>query len=516
MFLYNNWIIIILKMVYSIKNYFILFFCLVFFLQPLIVKSQSFKLKRDFRGAYVATVSNIDWPSEKNLSSEEQKRELINIFNKLKAAGINAVIFQIRTECDALYNSSIEPWSYWLTGNQGKAPEPFYDPLELAITEAHKRGMELHAWLNPYRAIKKNNSYPSAPNHITNLHPEWILQFGELKILNPGIPEVEKYILGVVKDVVERYDIDGIHFDDYFYPYTPIKNEDSVTFEIYKGNFTNIQDWRRNNINSLIADVYQLINSIKPKVKFGVSPFGIVENKYAGTKGFESYKVLYCDPLNWIDKKIIDYVSPQLYWEIGHRSTDYAKLLPWWTSVKNGRQLYIGHFSSRIADENYSGKKSELGDQLRINNSIRNVDGDIFFSAKSIVDNYSGLADSMKFFWYEFQALPPVMCWKDSVPPLEPIGLKSQKINEGIKLEWSKPDSAEDGEYPSYYLIYRFNENDKINLDDPSKILKLIPPEQTGFIDDQIFSRKSHVIYIVTSLDRLWNESRKYAITIIN
>jgi uncharacterized lipoprotein YddW (UPF0748 family) len=503
-------------MYYTKLNYLVIFSCFLFFIQSLVLKSQTFKLKREFRGAYIATVSNIDWPSDKNLSSEKQKTELIDILDKLKAAGINAVIFQIRTECDALYNSSIEPWSYWLTGKQGRAPEPFYDPLEFVITEAHKRAMELHAWLNPYRAVKNNNSYPLAGNHVTNQHPGWILKFGELKILNPGVPEVEKYILNIVKDVVERYDIDGIHFDDYFYPYTPVKNEDSLTFKIYQSNFTNIQDWRRNNINNLISDVYQLINSINPKVKFGVSPFGIIENKYAGTKGFESYKVLYCDPLYWIDKKIIDYISPQLYWEIGHKSTDYGKLLPWWSSVKDSRHLYIGHFSSRIADENYSGKKSELGDQLRMNYQIQNVNGDIFFSAKSIVNNYSGLADSMKFFWYEFPALLPEMNWKDSIPPLAPVNLKSEKIIDGIKLKWSEPDSARDGEYPRYYLIYCFKEDEDINLGDPTKIINLIPAVQTIYIDKRLYSGKRGNIYIVSSLDRLWNESRQFSITKID
>ena len=495
---------------------FIIFFSLIFLSQLVILQSQTLPPKREFHGAYIATVSNIDWPSEKNLPVEIQKKELINILDKLKDTGINAVLFQIRTECDALYNSAIEPWSYWLTGEQGKAPKPFYDPLKFVITEAHKRGMELHAWFNPYRAELKNNSYPLSEKHVTIQHSDWTLQFGELKILNPGIPEVEKYILSIVKDVIERYDIDGVHFDDYFYPYSPIKDEDSITFEIYKGNFTNIQDWRRNNINKLITDVYHLINSIKPKIKFGVSPFGIVENKYAGTKGFESYKVLYCDPLYWLNKKIVDYLSPQLYWEIGHKSTDYAKLLPWWASVKNGRHLYIGHYSTRISDENYSGKKSEIGDQLRMNKIIKNIDGDIFFSAKSIVKNYSGLADSMKYSWYKFPSLPPVMNWKDSIPPFAPTNLKSERTNEGIKLEWNKPDSAEDGEFPQYYLVYRFDESDEINLDDPMKILKLIPADQTDFIDTGSLDTESRIIYIVTSLDRLWNESTQYALIKIN
>ncbi|MDE3058211.1 MAG: family 10 glycosylhydrolase, partial [Bacteroidota bacterium] len=263
--------------------------------------------KREFRGVWIATVANIDWPLHKGEPPAVQQRELISILDNLKSSGINAVIFQVRPECDALYRSSIEPWSYWLTGEQGKPPEPVWDPLHFAIEQAHKRGMELHAWFNPYRAVRLasgKGSYPLAPNHVAVRHPDWILTFGALKLLNPGLPAVRTYVTNVILDVVRRYDVDGIHFDDYFYPYSPITNEDSLTFLRYSRGFTNLADWRRDNVNLLIKMIHDSISVIKPWVKFGISPFGIWRNKIAdggaGTNGFEAYDKLYCDALEWL------------------------------------------------------------------------------------------------------------------------------------------------------------------------------------------------------------------------
>jgi uncharacterized lipoprotein YddW (UPF0748 family) len=484
------------------------FFLIIYLGSPTYIQGHFIPSKRELRGAWIATVANIDWPSDKNLSVDDQKKELINILDKLKDAGINAVFFQVRTECDALYNSFVEPWSYWLTGEQGKSPKPFYDPLEFIISEAHKRCMELHAWFNPYRAVGKVDRYKLAENHISNKNPEWILQFGGMKMLNPGIPEVKNYILSVIEDVIKRYNVDGIHFDDYFYPYTPIKDEDSTTYKMYKGNFSDINEWRRNNINNLIADTYKLINSICPRIKFGVSPFGIIENKYAGTNGFESFKILYCDPLNWLGEKTVDYICPQLYWKIGHKSSDYAKLLSWWTEIENGRQLYIGHFSTKFMEENNPDSKMEIGDQLRLNNTTGKVEGDVYFSAKSIFKNYSGLADSMKLSWYKFPAVPPIMNWKDSIPPLPPKDLHNEIIGDSIKIAWQKPDTAEDGEYPFYFLIYRFNSNEEINLNDATKILSIIPGNKTEILFKRENNPGEGVAYVITSLDKLWNESK--------
>jgi uncharacterized lipoprotein YddW (UPF0748 family) len=480
------------------------------------IYSQSALTKRDLRGAWIATVANIDWPSDRNLPVEDQKKELINILDRLKESGINAVFFQVRTECDALYNSSIEPWSYWLTGQQGKKPDPYYDPLDFIITEAHNRCMELHAWFNPYRAVGKVDRFELASNHVSIKHPDWILQFGEMKMLNPGIPEVRNYILSVIEDVIKRYNLDGVHFDDYFYPYTPIKNEDSTTYELYKGNFSDINEWRRNNINSLITDTYKLISITNPKIKFGVSPFGIVENKYTGTSGFESYNVLYSDPIFWLNNKTIDYICPQLYWKIGHRSNDYRKLLPWWINIKNGRQLFIGHFSTKFMEESYTGSKLEMGNQLRLDKATGNVDGDVYFSAKSICNNFSGLSDSMRLFWYRYPAIPPAMCWKDSVKPLPPLNLQAEILGDSVRLSWQRPKIAEDGDYPSYYLLYRFAANEEIDLNNSANILTILPANKTEILTARGTEINIGQVYVVTSLDKSWNESTQYAYVRIN
>lgn len=467
--------------------------------------------KREMRGAWVASVANIDWPLDRNATPGQQIASLVDIMDKLKAAGINAVFFQIRTECDALYNSMYEPWSYWLTGKQGRAPFPFYDPLEFAISEAHSRGMELHAWFNPYRAEKKIGDYELSEGHAVKLHPDWILTFQDYKMLDPGNPEVKDYILNIVTDVLQRYDIDGIHFDDYFYPYTPMKNEDSLTFAKYKGTFTNIADWRRDNINSLMAGIYEKVKKINPKVKFGISPFGIVENKFAGTSGFNSYDILYCDPLTWIKNKSVDYINPQLYWEIGHAKADYAKLLPWWASVSDGCHLYIGQYSSAMAAPNYKGSKGELGNQLQLNRRTDNVQGEVFFSSKSITGNWSGFADTLKTNYYKYPALPPLMPWKDNTAPNAPEGLTVKGDSAGALLEWQTPLTAKDNEKVNYFIIYRFSPGQSVDINDPRNIIAMIPGGRRKYRDSFKPGKESTYTYVITSADRLHNESETQA-----
>ena len=471
--------------------------------------SQSFHSKREVRAAWVATVKNIDWPASNTDLPGEQISEMVAIFDSLKAAGINTIYFQIRTECDALYKSSYEPWSYWLTGKQGKAPEPFYDPLAFAISEAHKRGMELHAWFNPYRAVRKLGDYKISPSHVTKLHPAWILKFKDSEMLNPGIPAVTDYITKIVADVVKRYNVDGIHFDDYFYPYVPhITNQDASTYQKYGRNYSNVDDWRRDNINKMVAAVYRTIKEIKPKVKFGISPFGIVENKYAGTNGFESYDKIYCDPLNWINNKTIDYIVPQLYWAIGNKAADYSKLLPWWQSVVKDRQLYIGVYSSKMASPAYKGSPIELENEIRLNRKYKNVYGTVFFSAKSIVQNYSHLADTLKQDYFKYPAIIPTMPWLDSTPPLPPYNLSvDQNDTNGVLLSWNAPLSASDGDTAYQYIIYKFYANQNINTNDPSHILAILRSNKNKFEDTNV-AKGVNYIYVISSLDKLHNESK--------
>ncbi len=477
--------------------------------------AQNVSPKYEFRAAWIATVANIDWPSGNFLTSDEQKEELIMMLDSLKEAGMNALFFQIRTECDALYDSSIEPWSYWLTGEQGKSPSPFYDPLKFAVAESHKRGMELHAWFNPYRAVKDTASYQQSENHISVKHPDWLIKSGKYLMLDPGLPGVRDHLKAVMKDVLVRYDIDGIHFDDYFYPYGPkISNEDSLTYAEHNRGIENVDDWRRDNINLLMAEIYEIIQINKPKVKFGISPFGIVLNKYAGTTGFNSFNIIYCDPLNWLVNRIVDYITPQIYWEIGHRKADYAKLLPWWANVTTERHLYVGHFSSRMAANNYKGKSSEIGDQIRLNRLTKNVLGSVFFSAKSISRNWSGLADSMRTDYYRNISLPPQMPWLDNISPLPVENLHRIETDSGVLLYWNLPNEAEDGEFPHYYLVYKFKDESDIDLTDPSKIITKVLNKNTSFFDLITLENDSSYIYIVTSVDRLHNESHPATIKI--
>ena len=480
------------------------------------ILSQSNYPKRELRGAWIATVANIDWPSRRDITSGKKISELVQIFDKLSEANINAVFFQVRTECDAFYNSNFEPWSYWLTEKQGEPPEPFFDPLEFAISEAHARGMELHAWFNPYRAIKDTQDYHRFYKHISETNPDWILSFGSYKMLDPGNPNVQDYIVNVITDVLLRYNVDGIHFDDYFYPYSPkITNEDSATFRKYNRGFTNIDDWRRDNINMLIRRVNNIIKSYKPHVKFGISPFGIVENKYAGTDGFNSYSIIYCDPLTWIKEKSIDYIVPQLYWEMDHPKAPYRKLLPWWNSVVGDRHLYIGLFSSRFMSERYMKNQFEIGNQIKMNRLSDNVLGQVFFSAKSIFNNQSGLLDSLRNSYFKFPALLPTMNWIDSIPPNQPQNIFYKKDSEQIYLEWTEPEENEQGEKAYGYVIYRFVNQQQYSLNDPSKILRVLIPAKNRFRDKLNDEIKGEITYVVTALDRHQNESKGLEIKLV-
>lgn len=477
--------------------------------------SQSTNPKREFRGAWIATVANIDWPKNRTSTSGQKISELVQIFDKLKEANINAVFFQVRTECDALYKSNYEPWSYWLTNEQGQEPNPFFDPLEFAISEAHSRGMELHAWFNPYRVTSDTGAYQRFYKHISKTKPEWILSFGKYTMLDPGNPEVQEYIINVIVDVLTRYDVDGIHFDDYFYPYSPkVSNEDSLTFIKYNRGFTNIDDWRRDNINSLMKRIYQIIKAYKPYVKFGISPFGIVENKYAGTEGFNSYHIIYCDPLTWIREKYVDYITPQLYWEMDHPKAAYKKLLPWWASVVEDRHLYIGLYSSRFQSRQYISKNFEIGNQIQMNRQYERVNGAVFFSAKSIFDNQGGLLDSLKNHLYKFPALLPTMKWIDSIPPNKIRNLSIQKDTSRIVIEWKEPEKNSQSETAFGYVVYRFV-NEKIDLNNPKNIVQILIPKKEKFIDRIDKNLVGEITYIITALDRHQNESDSESVRLV-
>jgi uncharacterized lipoprotein YddW (UPF0748 family) len=469
-------------------------------------------VKYETRAAWIATVVNLDWP--KSGSTTSQKNELVSMFNKLKETGINAVIFQIRSEADAMYNSEYEPWSYWLTGSQGTAPDPYYDPLEFAVEEAHKLGLELHAWFNPYRAERDAGNYTTSPEHVTNQHPDWIIQIGNIKVLDPGLPMVREHVSTVIMDVVNRYNVDGVHFDDYFYPYPPnqISNEDSDTFADFSRGFSNIGDWRRDNVNLLVEMIFDSIQVIKPNVKFGISPFGIWKNGVpSGIVGLDAYNVIYCDAMAWLQNQTIDYLTPQLYWRFGG-GQDYGKLLPWWADSTGfyDRHLSPGQAAYRLHPDNGNWPLSEIVNQIELNRETADVYGSVFFRAtQGITDDLKGFASELKNTFYRYPSIIPSMDWKETQPPNPPNNLtyQSVEIGEPNVLLWERPDIAADGDSASRYVVYRFEQEptEVENLSDPTKILHLTGIKQYSPDVPEVPSDQYY--YLVTSLDQNNNES---------
>lgn len=417
--------------------------------------------KQEFRGAWIATVLNLDWPGQ-GVHSSFQKSSLITMLDDLKDAGTNAVFFQIRSEADAMYDSAYEPWSFWLSGEQGTPASPYFDPLAFAIEETHKRGMELHAWMNPYRAIRNTNGYTQAADHVTNLHPEWSFTTGTIVTLDPGQQAVRSYITNVIMDVARNYDIDGIHFDDFFYPYPPdqISNQDSSTYADESRGFTDLGDWRRDNVNLFVQQVSDSLNAFNPSLKFGISPFGIWKNGVpSGIVGLDAYNVIYSDPIAWLTDESIDYLVPQLYWAFGG-GQDYAKLAPWWADQMNGRHLYTGHGLYRSDANTFSGtlfSSTEIPSQVRFNRAQGDIQGSVFFRARNITIYPSkGFADSLKFDLFRKPALTPTMSWKDLTVPDTPEDIAYQWIsNEELELTWSGPSDQGTGAEAKRFAVYR-------------------------------------------------------------
>jgi len=373
----------------------------------------------EFRGVWITTVENIDWPIRGMVNSDVQKAEYIRQLDMHKRNGMNAVIVQVRPSADAFYPSPYEPWSQWLTGVQGRAPYPYYDPLKFLIEEAHKRGMEFHAWLNPYRA-NYNIRYASiAPNHITKVHPEWFLTYGDKKYFDPSNKQAQDFVVKVVRDIVKRYDVDAIHMDDYFYPYR-IPNKEFPDEAAYRRSGSPLAkgDWRRSNVDSIILRISEVIKEEKPWCKFGISPFSVWRNKSmdpmgSDTKaGVTNYDDLYANILLWLQKGWIDYVAPQLYLEIGHDKIAYETMLEWWNDHSYGRHVYIGHGIYRTEEKNKAWKNpNELPEQIKLLRQYPNVQGSIYFSSRSFDKNPNGWNDSLQNNYYRTPASIPVMDW---------------------------------------------------------------------------------------------------------
>jgi uncharacterized lipoprotein YddW (UPF0748 family) len=383
-------------------------------------------VEREFRGAWIATVANIDWPSKPGLPVDEQQRELVRLLDLAVELKLNAVVFQVRPACDALYKSSLEPWSSFLTGRMGRAPQPRYDPLKFAVREAHRRGLELHAWFNPYRALHPSSKGPIDRRHVSRAHPEMVREYGTYLWLDPGEPAAVDHSLAVIMDVVERYDVDGVHFDDYFYPY-PINDEsgqrvdfpDGASWQQYLAGLDGRpplarDDWRRANVESFLARLYRAIKRAKPWVKFGISPFGIYRPGHPeGIQGFDAYASIYADSRPWLAEPIVDYFSPQLYWPIDQKAQSYPVLLAWWQEQnEHGRHLWPGIFTSKIAEGTQrQWAAEEIVQQIEVTRQQPGATGNIHFSIKALAADRDGIATKLRAGLYAEPALVPASPW---------------------------------------------------------------------------------------------------------
>ena len=464
--------------------------------------------KREFRGAWIQCVNG----QFKGVGTEAMQRTLTYQLDELQKDGCNAIIFQVRPECDALYESRLEPWSYYLTGQQGRAPQPYWDPLAWMVQQCHKRGMELHAWINPYRA-KTKVAHANAVNHVVVQHPEWTFTYDGLTLLNPALQDCRNYICDVVRDIVERYDVDGLHIDDYFYPYpvAGIQIPDDRYYAAYNNGIGNRGDWRRYNVNLFIKQLAETIHDAKPWVKFGVSPFGIYRNQKSDpngsrTNGLQNYDDLYADVLLWDANGWMDYCVPQIYWEIGNKAADYNELIHWWNQHLTKADLYIGEDVERTVKypDPQNKNRHQMAAKMALHNQLPRVKGTVLWYAKAAVDNIGNYGTSLRNAYWRYPALQPVMKHIDHKAPKKPRKVKALNMDGQRVLFWLPPKGKGWKDEAVLYGVYRFNKNDKVTTDDASKLVKLTRyPFYELPATEQVPS-----VYVVTALDRMQNESK--------
>jgi len=454
---------------------------------------------REFRGAWIAVVaSNQDWPSEPGLPVAQQQAELISLLDRAAQLHFNAVILQIRPSSDALYASPIEPWSERLTGTMGAAPQPFYDPLAFAIAEAHKRGLELHAWFNPFRALHPLAKSPVAPNHVTKTHPEWVRYYGGQYWLDPGEPAARDYVLRVVMDVVRRYDVDGVTFDDYFYPY-PVKNApgypDDASWQNY-GMRSGLprDDWRRQNVNQFVQNVYQSIKAAKPWVKFGISPFGIWRPGVApgiNPKALDAYASLYADSRLWLASGWLDYFAPQLYWPVDSPQQSFPVLLNWWSSQNvKGRHLWPGLDDANVGKE---WQPEEIARQMETDRR-QSTGGEIHFHLRDVLEK-PALASVVRA-EYSQPALVPASPWLNPYSPGRPR-ISATIAGTNLVVRWQMATN----EVPeSWVLQYRGTDN--------FWRTQILPANQTGCT----FARSLPELISISAVNRFGNISPPAAV----
>lgn len=506
---------------------------------------------REFRAAWVATVANIDWPSKRDLTVAQQQAEIINIVDHAKELNLNALLLQVRTSADALYPSEIEPWSEYLTGEQGRAPMPFYDPLKMWIDESHKRGIELHAWFNPYRARHTQAKSPQSPTHIANTIPAAVKSYGGYLWMDPGEAAASNQTLNVILDVVRRYDIDGVHIDDYFYPYPvpvpgsepplasadespaarvelPFPDEPSWQRYLLGGGKLARDHWRRQNVNALIEKIYRGIHREKNWVKFGISPFGLGKpsQRPAGILGFSQYDKLYADAELWLQNGWCDYFTPQLYWPIQQTAQAYGTLLDYWLSQNtSGRHIWPGMFTSRINGTEKSWQPAEILEQIALTRDFtrthgkanEGVSGHVHFSMTALTENRRSIGDQLKATPYASAALVPSMTWlNETVPAMPQVTAELVKIGKAnIKLQLHPdPSTAKNsvGGFAGFAIWQRYGADWRFSFV-PRAVLAT--PESNSTELDLYVNSPAGTLnsLVVTLVDRFGNESSRVLIT---
>ncbi|WP_224484459.1 glycoside hydrolase family 10 protein [Robertkochia aurantiaca] len=470
--------------------------------------------KREMRAVWIATVVNIDWPKEGGDPISKKKKDFIEILDFYEEMNFNTAIVQIRTAGDAFYPTQKAPWSRYLTGKEGEASADYDVLLEWMIEETHDRGMEFHAWLNPYRATFNLDTASLAKNHDLNKHPEWMIKYGTKYYYNPGLPEVQQHLTDITAELVERYDLDAIHFDDYFYPYK-IAGEtfnDTKSFKKYSYEDQSVEDWRRANVDSLIKKTHQVIKARKPWVQFGISPFGVWRNNDKDPKGSDSkagqtnYDDLYADPMSWLRNGWIDYLAPQLYWTLDHPLASHRKLLNWWNENTENVNLYIGNGAYRALtdkDEAWHNEK-ELVDQLQLARSADRVNGNAYFSAKSLMADREPVAELLRKA-YQFKALPPAL------PGEKNTSLTGVQISRFNQDEEQLFVYMKGQQHPLKNLvIYDLKKARAQQAEKASRIKAVIPVSQQEGIDFFRIDKSdlpSQKVMIYSIIDRFGNES---------
>ena len=457
---------------------------------------------REFRGAWIQCVNG----QFMGMSTADMQKTLTYQLDELQKDGANAIIFQVRPECDALYNSSIEPWSRFLTGEQRKAPSPYWDPHQWMIEQCHKRGMELHAWINPYRA-KTKTTHVLSPKHIAHKRRDLVFEYDGQYILNPAYDENRQYICHVVGDILRRYDVDGLHIDDYFYPYPAAgcTIPDENLYRRNPGGHSNIGDWRRYNVNLFMKEMHDTIRAVKPWVKFGVSPFGIYRNKKSDpngsdTRGLQNYDDLYADVLLWINNGWVDYCVPQIYWQIGHPTADYKTLIQWWDRNASARPLYIGEDVERTVkykdDDNPN--QHQMPAKYKLHDFANNVQGTVLWYAKAAVDNIGNYGMMLRNVYWSNPALQPLMPFISKKQPGKPRKVKMVWTSDGPMLFWTAPKTkSKSKDWASnahQYAVYCDG--------------TLVAVTSDTFFKLPYVDGKTKHTYVVTSLNRIHNESK--------